>query len=157
MQDCDDEPADWDLLRAAGRGDLLGHIWGVAVGHCGDPPTRFTACALLGGLLLLFDGLASRFFLSVEKRKERNPVIRMSMLYLAGLVVFEPFLVVRSIEAGVLAALVLIPVLLAIRYFVHVRAWISVAGMTLFLLASSAMLASNAHGGQSGFFVYWRS
>lgn len=136
---------------------VLGHFWGVAVGAPGDPPTICTACALLAGLLILGDVVASLVLFSVEKARERNRASVWSLLYLVGLVLWEPFLFVETIAGGVVAAFVLVPLLLAIRRLLQRRAWVSLAGVTLFVLTSSAMLVSNANGARSGFFTYWRS
>ena len=81
------------------------------------------------------------------------------LAYSVAVVLFEPFLDVHGLAAVVGAALVLVPLLLALAYLAWRRAWVSAAGVALFVFVSAAMLASNAglSDAGSGFFSYWVS
>jgi len=137
---------------------LIGYFWGVAVHYPGRPPSTYTFCAQLAGLLMLGGVFASLVGYPVEKARYRTSVCVASLLYSVGIVFCEPFLHVQQFSEIVVAALVLVPLLLALGYLVRGEAWLSLAGVTLVVFTSSAMIASNANvsDGGSGFFSWWR-
>jgi len=94
-----------------------------------------------------------------ENAEYRTGVCIASLLYSIGVVLREPFLDVHQLSEIVVAAFVLVPLLLAIAYLVRWRAWIAVAGIALFVVTSSAMIASNGkvNDAGSGFFGWWNS
>jgi hypothetical protein len=73
-----------------------------------------------------------------------------SLLYSAGVVFCDPFYRVQSTDEAVVAALLLAPLLLAAGYLVRAEAWLSVAGVSVFVFISTVMIASNANRSVSG-------
>ena len=137
----------------------LGLLWGVAVDYPVRSPSVYTASAAIAGLLMLSGVFASLVSVPVEKASHRTAVCIASLLYSACVVLCEPFWRVHQIDEIVLAALVLVPLLLAIGYLVRGQAWASVAGVALFVFTSNVMIASNANSSVagSGFFRSWIS
>jgi hypothetical protein len=136
---------------------LLGYLFGVAVHYVGRPPSIYTACALLAGLWMLIGVGVSAASHPARGSRLRAAVRVGALVYASGVVRFEPFLHVHSHGEFLLAVLVLIPPLLAIAGLVRDRAWMSVAGVALFVFTCSAMLASNANviDAGSGFWRWW--
>jgi uncharacterized membrane protein YccC len=137
----------------------LGLLWGVAFDCPVRSPSVYTASAFIAGLLMLSGVFASLLSVPVEKSRHRSAVCVASLLYSVGVVLFEPFWRVHQIDEIVVAALVLVPLLLAIGYLVRGHAWASVAGVALFVFTSNVMIASNANSSVagSGFFRSWIS
>lgn len=138
---------------------ILGGLLGRALHYPGRPPTLYTALAVFAVLLLLAGFVGS--LIDPQADKSRHPAAAGGgcLAYAFGVMLVEPFLFVHGLAAVSLAALVLVPLLLALSYLARCQAWVSVAGVTLFVFASSAMLAGNAglsHSG-SGFFAWWTS
>lgn len=135
---------------------VIGYFCGVAIGYPGDAPSMYTVIAVIAGLLML----VGTFVASprpVQEVKSNAAVCIASLLYSVGVIFGEPFYRVTSAHEIVAAAFVLVPLLFSINYLVHARAWVPVAGVTLFVFTCSAMIGSNAnnrvHG--SGFFSSW--
>lgn len=138
---------------------ILGGLWGRAVHYPGRPPTAYTVLAAVAAVLVLAGLLAS---LAGRRAGEAgHPAVAAGgcLVYMTGVVLFEPFLFVGSPPAVAAAALVLAPLLLAVSYLVRCRAWLSAAGVVLFVLVSAAMLAGNTgvSDAGSGFLSYWVS
>jgi hypothetical protein len=137
----------------------LGHLWGVAFHYPVRLPSVYTTSALIAGLLMLSGIFASLVSVTEERARHRTAVCIASLLYSVGVVWCEPFWRVHQVNEIVVAALVLVPLLLAIGYLVRGRAWASVAGVALFVFTSNVMIASNANSSVagSGFFCSWIS
>jgi hypothetical protein len=135
---------------------IIGGLWGRAVHYPGRPPTALAAVAAVLVLSGLLASLAGR-----RADGSGHPALASGgcLAYMAGVVLSEPFLMVGSLPAVAGAALVLVPLLLAVSYLARCRAWLSAAGVGLFVFASSAMLAGNAgvSDAGSGFLGYWVS
>jgi hypothetical protein len=138
---------------------VSGHYWGLYGHYPGRPPTVYTYIALIACGLMFLDLVSL-----MDPLQGGIPFrVKASMLgssaYAASVVVCEPFLLVHHAEAIVNATLVLLPMVLAIIYLVRLQVWVSAGAMSLFVLACSAMLASNfsARDSGSGFFSYWIS
>jgi hypothetical protein len=137
---------------------ILGDLWGREVGYPGRPPSVYTVYAHVASVLMLIGAFLS--FLNRLKPRvkySRAAVCAGSFLYGLGLVRFEPLLIHDETDV-VVAYVVLIPLLVAAGYLLKVHAWISVAGITLFVFTSSAMITSNINvrDAGSGFHVWWR-
>ena len=136
---------------------VLGYYWGAAIYCPRHAPSIYTACALLAVLVILVGASVALVRPRVVGTKYCATVSVMSLLYSVGVVLSEPFLHVSCYDQIIGVALVLVPMLLAIDYLVRGHAWASVAGVTLFVFTSSAMIASNANASVagSGFFSSW--
>lgn len=136
---------------------VLGHNWGVMIHYPGRPPSIYTACAKSAGLLMLGGIVASMLIRPQKTVKHRTGVCAAALVYSVGVVWCEPFLHVHQLSEMVVAALVQVPLLLAIGLLVRRQAWLSVAGVTLFVFTGCAMIASNANvcDAGSGFFSWW--
>ena len=139
---------------------LLGYLCGSSGGR-GKPITSEGMLAFLG-IVLMTTGLFTATPEGVAGAKERHQRQVFSVLALAhslGLVLWEPFLFIRDETDLVVAGAVLCPLLLALGYFVRVRARTSLVGVALFVFASTVMLTRNAgtYGFGSGFLGYWIS
>ncbi len=132
---------------------VLGHFWDS------DAMLRFYygEFAELAGLLTLFGMFIPFVTRSGTAAKYPWAVSAAALVYGIVVVWLEPFLYIHEFRDVVVAALVLFPLLLAIGLLVRAGAWLSVAGLTLFVLISSAMVASNARDDYSahGFFAHW--
>jgi len=84
---------------------LIGYFWGVAVHYPGRPPSPYTFCTELAGLLMLGGIFASLVGYPVENAKHRASVCVTSLLYSVGIVLCEPFLHVHQFSEVVVAAL----------------------------------------------------
>lgn len=92
-----------------------------------------------------------------EKAGCQSLICGSSLIYAVGVVWFEPFLNVHELGELVVAAVVLLPLLLALDYLVRVRMWVAVAGVALFVTTCSAMITSNASVSDAGtgFRAWW--
>jgi hypothetical protein len=138
---------------------VAGGLWGRAIHNPGRPPTVYTALAVIAVLLMLTGLVRSLTGIRHEELGVPAAVDVSCLAYSVAVVLFEPFLDVHGLAAVVGAALVLVPLLLALAYLAWRRAWVSAAGVALFVFVSAAMLASNAglSDAGSGFFSYWVS
>lgn len=138
---------------------FLGGLWGLAVPYPGRPPTVYTALAAVAAFMVISGLWSSLAGPRIEEYG--HPALGASgcLAYMAGAVFFEPFILVHGLSAVAGAALMLVPLLLAVAYLAQCRAWLAAAGGSLFVFASSAMLAGNAGAidAGSGFLWYWRS
>jgi hypothetical protein len=136
---------------------VLGHFGGLMVHYPGRPPSVYTALAGLAALLMLGGVLASLAGRPTGNVRHRTGVAVVVLLYSVGVALWDPFLNVHQLAEVVVGALLLLPLLLAIGYLVRGEAWLTVAGVTLFVFTSSAMIASNANviDAGSGFFGWW--
>jgi hypothetical protein len=138
---------------------VVGSYWGVVIGDPGRPPSVYTRCAEAAGLLMLMGIIASLLGPAPEQARYRTAVCMAALLYALAVVVWEPFLDVRTPNALVVAGLAMVPLVAFLVYLVRVQAWLSVAGVTFFVFTGSAMIASNVcvSDAGSGFFLYWTS
>jgi hypothetical protein len=136
---------------------MLGYFWGAATHYPGRPPSVYTAGALAAVLLMIVGALGSLLF--QPGSQGRSWGCFGVLAYCVAAMLFEPFLWAHQLGEVIVACVVLLPLLLAIGYLVRVRAWPSAVGVTLFVLTSSAMIASNASVSDagSGFFGWWTS
>jgi hypothetical protein len=137
----------------------LGYLWGVAFDYPVRSSSVYTTSALIAGLLMLSGVFTSLVSVPLERARHRRAACIASLLYSVGVVLCEPFWRVHQIDEIVVAALVQVPLLLAIGYLVCCQAWGSVAGVVLFVFTSNVMIASNANSSASGsgFFRSWVS
>jgi hypothetical protein len=138
---------------------ILGGLWGLAVHYPGRPPTAYTVLAVAAVLLVLVGSVASLRGRRAGAAGYPAAAGFGCLLYAVGVMLFEPFLLVGDLWAVAGAALVLVPLLLAFSYLCRCGAWVSAAGVALFVFASAAMFAGNAgvSDAGSGFFGYWVS
>lgn len=136
---------------------ILGHFAGLEMGYSDHPPKIFTNCALLAGLLMLNGIVASLLCRPTGVVRYRTAVCVGSLLYSVGVVLRDPFLHINQYRNIVMAILVLVPLLLVIGYHVRGKAWLSAAGVTLFVFTSTMMIAYNTSVSDfgSGFFSFW--
>jgi ABC-type polysaccharide/polyol phosphate export permease len=117
----------------------------------------YTDCALLAVFLMLVGAFVALVGHRVEEARYCALVCIISLMYSVGIIYSEAFLRVKTEEDAVRVVLVLVPLILSIEYLVRGSAWVSLAGVMLFVFTSSAMIGSNAndtiHG--SGFFSCW--
>lgn len=135
---------------------FLGHFCGVATHYPGRAPSGYTTFAMIASLLMACGVTtlhAAHTLLGPSRR--RTAVCVAVLLYSFAVVLWEPFLDVHRLSEVVRATLVLAPLLLTLGYLVRAEAWPSVAGVTLFVFTSSAMITSNANVSDagSGFFL----
>jgi hypothetical protein len=134
---------------------FLGFFSGLRIGFVGWPPSVYTREAGLAGVLMLAGAILSLLTKNAASVKFRNEACVGVLGYSVVIVIFEPFLIKNTdITQEISAALMLVPLLLAIPYLLRAAAWLSAAGVTLFVFTSSSMLTSNTHHlfKESGFF-----
>jgi hypothetical protein len=153
------KPGNGTLLVAMGlqAGAVgLGYLLGADIHRA---PADYAAVAFVAGLLMLIGVFASVVGVPAERVRHRTAVCIASLLYSAGVVLCDPFFHVQQTDEIAVASLVLMPLLLAIGYLVRGQAWLSVAGVTLFVFTSNVMIASNANSSSagSGFLRSWIS
>lgn len=139
---------------------LLGYYYGAEVVHYpGRPPSGYTRMANVAGLVLLVGAFVSGVSGSMKERAYPVALSLGSLLYGVGVVILDPFYDVHARDKVILAAVVLLPMLIAIHCLVHAKAWVSVGGLTFFLFTCMAMLASNLNVADagSGFYGWWTS
>jgi hypothetical protein len=133
----------------------LGFYWRFRDVDLDRPTSFYTHIAALAGLFMLAGAGLSLVTKTVNAPRCRSLVCIGSLIYSAGIVLFEPFLFTgpNGMEV-IVAALVLTPLVVAIQYLVHAGAWMSVIGAILFVFTSSAMIADNSYCmySASGFF-----
>ena len=137
---------------------VLGFHFGAWIHYPGRPPNIYTVLALLGWFLMLAGAGQSVWNRHVEGARHRIVVTLAVVVYAGCTMLFEPFLEVGPRDL-LIAVLVLVPFLLAIGDLVWARELLPLAGVTLFLFTSCAMLSSNAriYDAGSGFFGCWMS
>jgi hypothetical protein len=133
----------------------FGYALGLWVRYPGRPFTIYFWLALLAAIILVFG-----MVVSVCTRNAHRAAYRVALAALAYMVFTaftEPFLFIETYPAAAIVSIWFVPLLLAIGSLIRAGAWISAAGVALFVFTSAAMCASNASvaNSGSGFFAYW--